>query len=145
MRIYFDCCCYNRPFDDLTQLRVRLEAEAVLAILCITQNNGWTLVSSDVIDLEISGVKNIAKRNKITELCNLAQEKILTTESIALRADELQSFGVKVLDSFHIAVAEHSGIDILFSTDDKLVNLANRLSLLVRVANPLNWLPEVMT
>jgi len=124
---------------------VRLEAEAVLAILCITQNNGWTLVSSDVIDLEISGVKNIAKRNKITELCNLAQEKILTTESIALRADELQSFGVKVLDSFHIAVAEHSGIDILFSTDDKLVNLANRLSLLVRVANPLNWLPEVMT
>ena len=144
MRIYFDCCCYNRPFDDLTQLRVRLEAEAVLAILGVMQDNGWVLVSSDVLDLELSNIKNITKRSKVIELCNLAHEKILTTEAIALRADELQIFGMKALDSFHIAIAEYSNIDILFSTDDKLVSLANRISLSVRVANPLKWLPEVM-
>ena len=78
------------------------------------------------------------------ELCCLAHEKVITTEFIAERADELQSFGFKALDSFHIAVAESSDVDILFSTDDKLVKLANRLSLLVRVANPLEWLPEVL-
>ena len=26
-KIYFDTCCINRPFDDQTQVRVRLEAE----------------------------------------------------------------------------------------------------------------------
>ena len=28
-----DVCCWNRPFDDQTQTRVHLEAEAVLAII----------------------------------------------------------------------------------------------------------------
>ena len=28
MRVYLDNCCYNRPFDEQTQLKVRLETEA---------------------------------------------------------------------------------------------------------------------
>ena len=32
MRVYLDNCCYNRPFDDQDQLKVRLETEAKLRI-----------------------------------------------------------------------------------------------------------------
>ena len=32
MRIYLDVCSFNRPFDDQSQLRIRLEAEAKLKI-----------------------------------------------------------------------------------------------------------------
>ena len=32
-RIYLDACCLNRPLDDQTQARIRLEAEAVLIVL----------------------------------------------------------------------------------------------------------------
>ena len=32
MRIYLDNCCYNRPYDDLSQLIVSLEAQAKLHI-----------------------------------------------------------------------------------------------------------------
>lgn len=32
MRVYMDNCCFNRPFDDQTQTRVRLETEAKLEI-----------------------------------------------------------------------------------------------------------------
>lgn len=32
MRVYLDNCCFNRPFDDQTQTRIRLEAEAKLDI-----------------------------------------------------------------------------------------------------------------
>lgn len=28
MRVYLDNCCFNRPFDDQRQVRVRLGAEA---------------------------------------------------------------------------------------------------------------------
>ena len=33
MRVYLDNCCYNRPFDDQTQVKVRMETEAKLLIL----------------------------------------------------------------------------------------------------------------
>jgi len=32
MRFYLDNCCYNRPFDDQMQLRIRLETEAKLEV-----------------------------------------------------------------------------------------------------------------
>jgi hypothetical protein len=32
MLIYLDLCCFNRPYDDQSQMRVRLETEAKLAI-----------------------------------------------------------------------------------------------------------------
>lgn len=32
MRIYLDNCCYNRPYDDLSQFTVNLEAQAKLFI-----------------------------------------------------------------------------------------------------------------
>lgn len=32
MRIYLDNCCFNRPFDDQSQLRIRLETEAKLVV-----------------------------------------------------------------------------------------------------------------
>jgi len=32
MRIYLDNCCFNRPFDDQTKIRIMLEAEAKLRI-----------------------------------------------------------------------------------------------------------------
>ncbi len=32
MRIYLDNCCFNRPFDDQSQVRVLLETEAKLVV-----------------------------------------------------------------------------------------------------------------
>ncbi len=32
MRIYLDNCCFNRPFDDQANIRIRLETEAKLYI-----------------------------------------------------------------------------------------------------------------
>src|SRR3989442_10626151 len=48
-----DVCCWNRPFDDQTQNRIHLEAEAVLAIVAEIKRGHWQLISSEVIDLEI--------------------------------------------------------------------------------------------
>ncbi len=33
MKLYLDICCFNRPYDDQTQARVRLETEAVILLL----------------------------------------------------------------------------------------------------------------
>lgn len=41
--IYLDVCCLNRPFDDQTQERIRLEAEAVRLILANCQTGEYPL------------------------------------------------------------------------------------------------------
>ena len=33
MRIYFDTCCLQRPLDDQTQPRIRVETEAVFTLV----------------------------------------------------------------------------------------------------------------
>ena len=50
MRIYLDCCCFNRTFDDLSQDKVRFECEAVLAILRNCDMGLWHAYQSDVLD-----------------------------------------------------------------------------------------------
>jgi len=52
-RIYMDVCCLNRPFDDLEQERIRLEAEAILWILQQCQDDKWSLVTSNTLEFEL--------------------------------------------------------------------------------------------
>ena len=51
--IYRDVCCLNRPFDDQTQNRIHLEAEAVIIILTKLQDRHWQWISSQVVDFDL--------------------------------------------------------------------------------------------
>ncbi len=44
--IYLDACCLDRPFDDLTQDRVRLEFDA-LHIACAESSKADVLLTTD--------------------------------------------------------------------------------------------------
>ena len=39
MRVYLDNCCYNRPFDDQTLTRVRVETICKLAVQLMMATN----------------------------------------------------------------------------------------------------------
>lgn len=143
MRIYMDVCCLNRPFDDQTQDKIRIESEAVLAILqrCVTGE--WQLLSSEVLEIEIDNTPDHWKKSKVYELYKLTKEKVVLTEEIVQRAIEIQKSGIKPFDSLHLASAEYSKADIFLTTDNALLHLARRMDLNVRAANPLNWFMEV--
>jgi len=53
MKVYLDSCSLQRPLDDKSQLRIRLEAEAVLSVLDLVKAGRIQLVSSDTLDFEI--------------------------------------------------------------------------------------------
>ena len=93
MKIYLDVCCLNRPFDDLTQDRVRLESEAVLTILNHGQTENWHLLNSEVIEIEISKIPEDDKRLKVTILSTLLKSKVVIDEGIERRAIELEKLG----------------------------------------------------
>ena len=54
MKVYLDACCLNRPFDDQSQPRVRLETEAVSLILEKLAQGEWDWVGSEILLHEVS-------------------------------------------------------------------------------------------
>jgi len=56
-----DACCVNRPYDDQSQDRIRLESEAVLLIIQHCQNQDWEWIGSEVLNFEIQKIADIEK------------------------------------------------------------------------------------
>jgi len=144
MRIYLDVCCLNRPFDDQTQDRIRLEAEAVILILLRVHAGTLRWVSSEVVDHEVGLTPDSARRARVTLLAQSAGERVAVEDVDAQRGAELEALGFQAFDALHIACAERSAVDVFLTTDDKLVRLASRRSDRVRVSvkNPLAWILE---
>jgi hypothetical protein len=52
MKLYLDNCCFNRPFDDQSHLRIRLEAEAKMRIQEEILSGSYDLVWSYLLSYE---------------------------------------------------------------------------------------------
>jgi len=144
MRIYMDVCCLNRPFDDLSQDRIYLEAEAVLSIISHCEKGEWTLIASGIIDYELSKLPDVDRLEQIQTLYSTAYEWIQLTEQSVQRAAFFQQHGLKSFDSLHLAVAEANEVDVFLTTDDHLLHVAGTMDLVIKAANPVTWLMEVM-
>lgn len=147
MKIYFDVCCLNRPFDDQTQDRIHLEAEAVLAIIRRVEESSWQWISSDAVAYEISNAPNEERRERLWSLESRATDNIELTDAIMQHAEAIQILGFTSYDALHLAFASSVNVDVFLSTDDKLLKRAKRYpeEIKITVANPLRWLQEVMT
>ena len=54
LRIYLDNCCYNRPYDDQTQLRISLESQAKLHVQEMIKDGKLELAASYILTYENS-------------------------------------------------------------------------------------------
>jgi len=142
MRVYLDTCCLNRPFDDQSQLRIRLESEAILFILARFAKPEWQWISSRVLLTEIGRNPDPDRRSQVQILAGLADETVEISPQIANRAQDLEQLGFHGFDALHIACAESSESDILLTTDDRMLRLSKRLTagLFVELENPLEWM-----
>lgn len=146
MKIYLDVCCLNRPFDDQTQDRIHLEAEAILAVLNYSRMSGWSVIGSDAIDFEIGRMPDHDKRLKVQILSTLHDVYVKVDAGVERRAMELRQMGLKDLDALHVSCAERAKAEVFLTTDDHLLSkaLQNRKILKVRIENPLRWVTEVL-
>jgi len=145
MKIYLDACCLNRPFDDQTQTRIHLEAEAVLLIIQSVEDHEWQWISSDAVAYEINKAPNEERQERLWSLESRSTERLKLTDSILQQAQQLQHLGFTAYDALHLTFAEFANVDIFLTTDDKLLKRARRYrnKIKIPVANPLSWLQEV--
>jgi predicted nucleic acid-binding protein len=142
MRIYLDVCCSNRPFDDQDDDKIRLESEAVKAIIKKAIKGDVVIVGSDVVDYEIDNMSNLDRKDAVALLCSTASEMQELNDDIVARAREIEKIGIDTLDALHIASAEKANADIFFTVDDAIVKkyTATKSKFHVQILNPLNWM-----
>lgn len=138
--LYLDCCCYNRPYDDMSQPRINYEAEMILSILDLAYNKRIKVCGSELLLLEILKMKDIVKRTRVRRLYSMAEGNILLDKRIEETAEEIRSkSSIKLFDSLHLAAAEANGIDYFITTDDRFLKQAIRLNLRVQIMSPGEW------
>jgi predicted nucleic acid-binding protein len=142
VKIYLDVSCLNRPFDDQSQTRIRLEAEATTMILEKCGRGEWQQISSEMVDIEIDAMPDTDRRARVRLLLPQEKARLKLTDEIFTRAEALESMGFKRADAVHVAAAEFQSADVLLSCDDRMCRLARRrhAKLNVHIANPLDWL-----
>ncbi len=141
MKIYLDNCCFNRPYDDQNQLRIRLEAEAKLAIQEMIQRNKIELAWSYVTDYENEQNPFKQKRILIHQWKNYATINIKETPEIISIAENLVQIGFKSKDSLHLACALSANCDYFITTDDQLIKRSVQIDN-IKVIDPFNFMRE---
>ncbi len=145
MKIYLDVSCLNRPFDDQTQLRIRLEAETILFILRNLTSPKWEWIGSEILELEIEYIPVLEIKERLRLLLSCSHSLVRVQQPEAKRAQQLKRAGFHAFDALHIACAESGNVDLFLTSDQKLLDRATKVSskLKVAVVNPL-WLLEVI-
>ena len=143
MKLYLDSCSLQRPLDDQQQARVRLETEAILALLDQIENKEIVLLNSEVLLYEINRIPNLQRRHHALEILALSDIKIKLDTFIEQRANELQQYGIKPLDALHLATAEQANADYFCTCDDRFLKRAQTLKLNTCAISPLQLLMEL--
>ena len=128
MRVYLDNCCYNRPYDDQSQLRISLETQAKLHIQNLIKKGELELVSSYMLFFENSRNRSVTKSKAIKQfIVNNTSVYIDETHSkdVEKLAETIQATGVKSADAIHTACAILAKFNYLLTTDDRLLKYKN--------------------
>ena len=139
MKVYLDNCCYNRPYDDQSYLRISFESQAKLFVQHLIREKKIDLVTSYVLDYENSRNPNSSRRDTIAEFFNNAVEYVGAdkNDEILGIAKKIQATGVKVADSCHVACAEYANCDYFLTTDDRILKYKSDK---IMILNPVQFI-----
>lgn len=143
MKIYLDNCCFNRPFDDQTQPRIRLETEAIKTILKLQEQKFLNIIISQITLFESQNTPDLNRRLKLCDMIYSSQPIISLTSKIVQRAKYFESCNVDAMDAMHLACAENNA-DVFLTVDHKFLKRAELIANLeIEVTNPLTWLQKI--
>ncbi len=146
MRIYLDLCSIQRPLDLTSQVRIQLEAEAVIGIISLSAEEKVELVSSAVLELENGKNPYEDRRTYAQNILSQARMKTEHSDDIKERAKELTALGIKAFDALHLASAESAAVDYFCTCYDRLLKRTRQITTLsVKVVTPIALIQELLS
>jgi len=119
--LYLDMCCFNRPYDDQEQTRIKLETAAKLELQEHIKAGDCQLLWSAVLDYECSRNPHPEHQFAIFKWRDLACTIIEADHAIQQHANQLVSLGIGSYDALHAASAIAFKADLFVTTDDRLL------------------------
>lgn len=93
MRLYIDLSCFNRPFDDQGQERIRAETEAVLSVLTRVVEGKDLLLWSWVMSFENNKHPKPDRRDEIGVWEGIAERTVTLSTDLEKRARDIAQLG----------------------------------------------------
>jgi predicted nucleic acid-binding protein len=142
MRIYLDNCCFNRPFDEQSSIRVKIETDAKLHIQAVIKAQKIELVWSYILDFENAANPFFERKNTIAKWRQLSALDIEETDEVVIIAENITRRGIKAKDALHIACAIEAKCDYFLTTDDGLIRKM-KASVEINVLNPIEFITKI--
>lgn len=142
IKIYLDNCCFNRPFDDQSQIRIRLESEAKLRIQNDIVEGKFELVWSYILEGENMANPFEERMNAISDWKRQATEVIKENKKILDKAKKLTDIGLRSKDALHISCAISAKCKYFLTTDDKILNKGTLIKEITLI-DPIGFIKEV--
>ena len=127
MRVYFDTCAIQRPLDDPSQLRVRLEAEAVATLIGLGESGQLEVVSSVAHLIENGRNPHADRQAYAADVIAVARHHVSISDGVTRRATAYEQGGLARFDAFHLAAAVEAGCVYFCTTDDRLLRRGRAL------------------
>ena len=143
IKLYLDNCCFNRPFDDQSQIRIRLETEAKLKIQEEIRAGRFHLIWSYILDYENQRNPYQERKLRISKWKDYAIEDIEEGPLVIETAKELNRKGFHKIDSLHIACAIISNCEYFLTTDDHILKRASLLDH-IKINDPIGFIKEII-
>ena len=144
MKVYLDMCSIQRPFDTKTQLRIAIEAEAMVGIIALCESGQIDLIASDALGFETERNPYPIRKRHALEVLAKAALFVQTDRHVEERARVLHALGIKPLDALHLASAVEAQADYFCTCDDRLLRRARRADTLqTKVVSPLELIEGV--
>lgn len=139
MLVYLDISCFNRPFDDQSDLIVRLQTEAKLYVQDMIRSGALSLAWSAIMDVENAANPDINRKVAVGDWQKLGLVDISISQRVESIADELAQIGVKPMDALHVVSAIEAEAEYFLTTDKALLRkMAQHDSL--RVVDPVDFI-----
>jgi len=144
VKIYLDASALNRPFDDHSVDRNRLEAEAVLIILQNVETGHLQLMNSSALLYENLMSPLVERREYVASYLDLATVFVAIDEDARTRARQLTRQRITPVDALHLACAARGGADWFITCDDHILRLSQRgkLRMGMRASSPIEFVLE---
>jgi predicted nucleic acid-binding protein len=140
VKVYLDNCCFNRPFDNQTNLKIFLETQAKLYIQQKIIIKEYKFVWSYILEYENNHNPFEYKKEAIFQWKSLASEIIYENEEIILFAENLLEIGIKPKDALHISCAKYARCDYFFTTDKGILNKNIKE---IKIINPVGFIENM--
>jgi hypothetical protein len=139
-RIYLDNCSLNRPFDNQSSTKIRLETEAIMSIQAGIGAGKYTLIWSFMLDYENGKNPYEEKRSAIAPWKGIARDFCWASEAVLARGKEFMLLGIKQADALHLACATQTRCAYFITTDKALFG---KSTMDISIINPIDFVREM--